>query len=227
MSYFDLFENQPDQLKVHILTSDHTFPPVESADEHGLLAIGGDLSVARLEEAYKRGIFPWYDASQPVLWWSPDPRMVLYPDNLKISKSMTQVLKKELFRVSFNQEFHQVIMECSRIRRPGQDTTWITPGMQTAYLELHRAGLAYSVEVWQNQELVGGLYGIYLKEKQVFCGESMFSKVSNASKFGFIRWIDRLKEEKVKLVDCQVYTPHLESLGGEEISRKDFMKYLE
>lgn len=211
---------------MHILTSDHTFPPVDLADEHGLLAVGGDLSVARLTEAYRRGIFPWYDASQPVLWWSPDPRMVLYPEKLKISKSMRQVLRKDLFRVSFNQNFQEVIGECSNMKRAGQDTTWITPEMEAAYLGLHHAGLAFSVEVWQDEQMVGGLYGIYLKEKQVFCGESMFSKVSNASKFGFIKWIHRLKEEGVKLVDCQVYTPHLESLGGEEISRREFMKYL-
>lgn len=140
---------------------------------------------------------------------------------------MRQVFRKDLFRVSFNQNFEQVVSECSNVKRAGQDSTWITPEMGAAYLELHRAGLAYSVEVWQDKQLVGGLYGVYLKEKQVFCGESMFSKVSNASKIGFIKWIQRLKEEGVKLVDCQVYTPHLESLGGEEISRKEFTKYLE
>lgn len=200
---------------------------MDSADEHGLLAIGGDLSVARLTEAYNRGIFPWYDSSQPVLWWSPDPRMVLFPENLKISKSMRQLLRKKPFTVSFNKDFQKVIEECSKIKRAGQDSTWITAEMKAAYLALHHEGLAYSVEVWQGMELVGGLYGIYLKEKRVFCGESMFSKISNASKFGFIKWVEKLMEDGLKLIDCQVYTPHLESLGAEEISRKKFMKYLE
>ncbi|GHA44837.1 leucyl/phenylalanyl-tRNA--protein transferase [Salinimicrobium marinum] len=202
------------------------FPPVEAADEQGLLAVGGELSVARLKEAYIQGIFPWYDASQPVLWWSPDPRMVLFPEKLKVSKSMKQLLKKNAFEVTFNQHFDAVITACSEMKRDGQDGTWITSEMKEAYLEFHRSGLAFSVEVWQEDFLAGGLYGIYLRDKQVFCGESMFTKVSNASKFGFIKLIEKLRTENIQLIDCQVYTPHLESLGAEEIPRKDFLMYL-
>ncbi|MFO8147621.1 MAG: leucyl/phenylalanyl-tRNA--protein transferase [Gillisia sp.] len=203
-----------------------SFPPVENANEDGLLAIGGDLSVKRLLDAYNRGIFPWYEASQPVMWWSPDPRMVLFPEKLKISKSMKQVLRQDSFRVTFNQDFEAVINKCAAVKRDGQRGTWITSEMQEAYLELFHLGIVQSVEVWQNKELVGGLYGIYLKEKKVFCGESMFATVSNASKFGFIKWVEQLKLEGVKLIDCQVYTAHLESLGAEEISRKEFLEFL-
>ena len=203
-----------------------SFPPVEKANEDGLLAIGGDLSVKRLLDAYNHGIFPWYEASQPVMWWSPDPRMVLFPEKLKISKSMKQVLRQDSFRVTFNQDFEAVINECAAIKRGGQNGTWITADMKKAYLELFHLGIVKSVEVWQNGELVGGLYGIYLKDKKVFCGESMFSKVSNASKLGFIKWVEQLKLEGVKLIDCQVYTAHLESLGAEEIPRKNFLEFL-
>ncbi|MGM1056086.1 MAG: leucyl/phenylalanyl-tRNA--protein transferase [Bacteroidota bacterium] len=203
-----------------------SFPPVENANEDGLLAIGGDLSVKRLLDAYNRGIFPWYEASQPVMWWSPDPRMVLFPEKLKISKSMKQVLRQDSFRVTFNQDFEAVINKCAAVKRDGQRGTWITSEMQEAYLELFHLGIVQSVEVWQNKELVGGLYGIYLKEKKVFCGESMFATVSNASKFGFIKWVEQLKLEGVKLIDCQIYTAHLESLGAEEISRKEFLEFL-
>lgn len=211
---------------MHILTPEIPFPPVEKADEHGLLAVGGELTVSRLTEAYRQGIFPWYENGQPVLWWSPDPRMVLFPHKLKISKSMRQILKKEPFQVTYNRCFEKVILSCSHVKRAGQQDTWITPAMQAAYLELHKKGLAVSVEVWKNNELAGGLYGIYLKEKQVFCGESMFSKVSNASKYGFIKWVEKLRIAGIKIIDCQVYTPHLESLGAEEISREEFMEVL-
>ena len=211
---------------MHFLRPGEKFPPLEAADEQGLLAIGGELTVDRLAYAYYHGIFPWYDASQPVLWWSPDPRMVLFPEKLKISKSMKQLLRKDAFEVSFNRNFEEVITACSEIKREGQSGTWITPEMKQAYLQLHEMGLAYSVEVWEEGLLVGGLYGIYLKDKQVFCGESMFTKVSNASKFGFIKLVEKLKKENLKLIDCQVYTPHLESLGAEEISRKRFLRFL-
>ncbi|MGB8374057.1 MAG: leucyl/phenylalanyl-tRNA--protein transferase [Salegentibacter sp.] len=212
---------------MYFLKPNEEFPPLAYADEQGLLAIGGELSVERLLRAYERGIFPWYDESQPLLWWCPDPRMVLFPHKLKVSKSMKSLLRKEAFGVTYNQDFEGVIGNCAEIRRKGQHGTWITPGIKQAYLDLHRLGIAVSVEVWQDNRLVGGLYGIYLKEKKVFCGESMFTKVSNASKYGFIKLVEKLRENGVELIDCQVYTAHLESLGAEEIPREDFLKYLE
>lgn len=202
------------------------FPPVETADEDGLLAIGGELSVERLIDAYNHGIFPWYDASQPVLWWSPDPRMVLFPQKLKVSKSMKKLILNNAFEVTFNRDFKAVIENCANIWRQGQSGTWITEEIQKAYLELHRLGIAHSVEVWDGNHLVGGLYGIYLKDKKVFCGESMFATVSNASKYGFIKLVEKLREEGVELIDCQIYSAHLESLGAEEISRKEFLRFL-
>ncbi len=202
------------------------FPPVEFANPDGLLAMGGDLSVERLLDAYNHGIFPWYDSSEPILWWSPDPRMVLFPENLKVSKSMRQLIKKEVFQVTYNQDFMAVIENCAVIKRDGQNGTWITQQIKDAYLKLHHLGIVQSVEVWQNDELVGGLYGIYLKEKKVFCGESMFAKVSNASKYGFIKYVRKLKAEGVSLIDCQIYTEHLNSLGATEIPRKEFLDYL-
>lgn len=202
------------------------FPPVEMANIDGLLAIGGDLSVKRLLDAYNNGIFPWYEESQPVMWWSPDPRMVLFPEKLKISKSMRQLIKKNTFRVTYDTNFEAVIRNCAAIGRDGQNGTWITGRMEEAFLELHRLGIAHSVEVWQEHMLVGGLYGIYLEDKKIFCGESMFSKVSNASKFGFIRYVEKLRDQGVKLIDCQVHTEHLESLGAEEISREEFLNFI-
>lgn len=211
---------------MHFLKAYENFPPVETADSDGLLAAGGDLSVRRLQEAYKRGIFPWYDASQPVLWWSPDPRMVLFPEKLKVSKSMRQLLKKEVFKVTFNGDFDSVIRNCASIKREGQNGTWITAEIQEAYRKLNELGMAISVEVWKDENLSGGLYGIYLKEKNVFCGESMFARESNASKYGFIKLVQKLRDEGVKLIDCQIYTDHLASLGAEEIPREQFLKFL-
>ena len=208
------------------LPSQSSFPPVHLADEDGLMAIGGNLSEELLLEAYHRGIFPWYDSSQPILWWSPHPRMVLFPEKLKVSKSMRQLIRRQTFRVTFNKDFAAVIAACSSVPRKDQDGTWITEEMQKAYIRLHHRGWAHSVEVWQEEQLVGGLYGIYLKDKKIFCGESMFSRVSNASKFGFIKWVEKLKEEGVRLIDCQVHTAHLESLGAEEIPRAEFLKFL-
>ncbi len=196
------------------------------ANPDGLLAIGGNLSVKRLLDAYCSGIFPWYEESQPVLWYSPDPRMVLFPHKLKVSKSMKQVLRKKPFRVTFNQNFEAVIHNCSTAPRDGQTGTWITEDLNEAFLKLHRLDIAQSVEVWEDEILVGGLYGIYLKEKGVFCGESMFTKVSNASKYGFIALVEKLKGEGLRIIDCQVYTNHLDSLGAEEIPRKIFLQYL-
>ncbi|MDX1753674.1 MAG: leucyl/phenylalanyl-tRNA--protein transferase [Salinimicrobium sediminis] len=211
---------------MQFLSPNDPFPSVEEASEEGLLAVGGGLSPQRLLDAYSRGIFPWYDSSQPVLWWSPDPRMVLFPENLKIFRSMKQLLKKEVFKVTFDKAFSEVVDHCATIKRDGQNGTWITPEMKQAYLQLHEMGVARSVEVWQDGKLVGGLYGIYLKEKQIFCGESMFAKVSNASKYGFIHLVQKLQEEDLKIIDCQIYTPHLESLGAEEIPRTEFLKFL-
>ncbi|MGS2762388.1 leucyl/phenylalanyl-tRNA--protein transferase [Sinomicrobium sp. M5D2P9] len=201
------------------------FPPVSLASEDGFIAIGGDLSAERLMLAYRSGIFPWFDKDGPILWWSPDPRMVLFPEELKVSKSMRKILDREVFTVTFNQDFRSVIRACAEIKRTGQDDTWITDDMIEAYCHLHTLGHAKSVEVWQGKTLAGGLYGIDLGN--VFCGESMFSRKSNASKAGFITLVEKLKKEKYKLLDCQVYTSHLASLGAREITRGAFMQILE
>ncbi|MCK7589182.1 leucyl/phenylalanyl-tRNA--protein transferase [Subsaxibacter sp. CAU 1640] len=198
------------------------FPDVSFATEDGLLAFGGDLSPERLLLAYRKGIFPWFNEEEPILWWSPDPRFVLFPENLKVSKSMRQVMRNKDFVVTVNKDFQSVISECAKAKRYGQDSTWITDGMQEAYLKLHQLGYAKSIEVWLDDDLVGGLYGVDTGNG-VFCGESMFSKVSNASKVGFISFI---QNTNYKLIDCQVYTEHLESLGAEEISREKFLNYL-
>lgn len=209
---------------MHILGKKILFPPVETADENGLLAIGGDLSPERLILAYKSGIFPWFNEGEPVIWYSPPERMVLFPKDLKVSKSMEKVLKSANFRISFNEHFAEVIHHCKTIDRPGQQGTWITREMQKAYIALHELGYAKSVEVWQEDRLVGGLYGIDLGH--IFTGESMFSLVSNASKVAFIYLNQILKEHNYLLLDCQVYNEHLASLGAVEISRDVFMQYL-
>lgn len=211
---------------MYFIGPEQKFPPVELADEDGFLAVTRELSIDRILEAYHLGIFPWYSEGQPVLWWSPDPRMVLFPEELKISKSMRPYLNKNKFQVTFNQDFEAVIDHCGKVFRKGQDGTWITPEIKRSYLELHRMGIAISAEVWDNDNLVGGLYGIYLREKKLFCGESMFANVSNASKFGFIKMVQKLQEEDVRLIDCQVYTDHLASLGAQEIPREEFLSYL-
>jgi len=198
------------------------FPDVSEASPEGVLAIGGDLSVDRLLLAYKSGIFPWFDADDPIVWWSPDPRFVLFPEKLKVSKSMRQVLRNSDFEVTVNKDFKTVITECSKMKRNGQAGTWITESMINAYVDLQSQGYAKSVEVWQNHKLVAGLYGVDLGNG-VFCGESMFTKVSNGSKVGFITFI---QNTNYKLIDCQVYTNHLESLGAEEVSRNRFLEYL-
>lgn len=207
---------------MHILTDKIEFPDVETATKDGLLAIGGDLSVERLLLAYKKGVFPWFEIDQPILWWSPDPRFVLYPENLKVSKSMRKLFRQSKFEVTYNQAFYQVIEHCAAISRKDQDGTWITQHMIQAYSKLHELGFAKSVEVWENDQLVGGLYGIDLKNG-VFCGESMFAKVSNASKYGFISFV---QQSKYKLIDCQIHTDHLESLGAKHIARSKFIKLL-
>lgn len=207
-----------------MLNEELWFPPVENALEDGLLAIGGDLNVERLKLAYHSGIFPWYNDDELPMWWCPDPRFVLFPDELKVSKSMKQVFKKELFEFRTNTSFGQVIRNCRQTFREGQEGTWITDEIVAAYNELHKMGDAHSAEAWQDGELVGGLYGIRIGK--MFFGESMFSHVSNASKFAFISYVQQLKQEGVVLVDCQVYTEHLESLGAGMIPRQLFMEYL-
>ncbi|AXP80286.1 Leucyl/phenylalanyl-tRNA--protein transferase [Mariniflexile rhizosphaerae] len=207
---------------MHYLTQDIKFPDVTEASPDGLLAIGGDLSEARLIQAYKQGIFPWFNEGEPLLWWSPNPRFVLFPEKLKVSKSMKQVLKNKGYVVTVNKDFRAVITACSKAKRDGQAGTWITNDMIEAYVKLHDLGYAKSVEVWDKDKLIGGFYGIDLNNG-VFCGESMFAKISNASKVAFITFI---QNTHYKLIDCQVYTNHLESLGAENISRDLFLEYL-
>ncbi len=268
----------------HILKDNEPFPPAQQATEEGIVAIGGDLSPARLLSAYRQGIFPWFNDDEPVIWWSPDPRMVLFPDELKVSKSMAKLIKKQAFSVSYNQNFREVITQCSQVPRAEQDGTWITQDMIEAYCQLHQLGHALSVEVWQHKQLVGGLYGIDLgnqnndssvnsnhsnfqnglklesqavldtdcesmkhrgaqcinntraprqaeksassAKSKLFCGESMFSKVSNASKFAFISLVQKLQVQGYDLIDCQLHTDHLASLGAREVSREAFLSYL-
>lgn len=210
-------------LSMHFLSHNIEFPNVNEATPEGLLAVGGDLSVERLLLAYKHGIFPWYSSDEPILWWSPNPRFVLFPEKLKVSKSMNQILRNKDFTVTVNKVFREVITACSKIKRNGQTDTWITNPMIEAYTNLHELGYAKSVEVWDEDKLIGGLYGVDLNNG-VFCGESMFSKVSNASKIAFITFI---QNTNYKLIDCQVYTNHLESLGAEEIPRETFLQFLQ
>lgn len=197
---------------------------MEEALSDGLLAMGGDLSLQRLLLAYRNGIFPWYEDEVP-LWWAPNPRFVLFPQQLKVSKSMRNIIKKETFRYTYNQHFREVIENCQKINRQDQDGTWITEDVKNAYIDLHKKGYAFSGEAWQEGKLVGGLYGVKLGK--VYFGESMFSKLSNASKFAFIQLVQQLMEEGIKLIDCQVYTGHLESLGAEMIERKAFQRMLQ
>ncbi len=200
------------------------FPPVEQANEDGLLAIGGDLRSERLLLAYRSGIFPWFNEEDPICWWSPNPRFVLFPTEIKISKSMQQVFRKKIFHFKTNTAFEEVITNCQQAYREGQAGTWITDEMKAAYINLHRQGYAHSAEAWQNDKLVGGLYGIRMGN--VFFGESMFSHVSNASKFAFISYVQQLQKENVQLIDCQLHTQHLESLGAQMIQREQFIKLL-
>jgi leucyl/phenylalanyl-tRNA--protein transferase len=209
---------------MHLLSDALYFPPVSTASTEGILAVGGNLSSERLLLAYKSGIFPWFNPGEPILWWAPKSRMVLYFDELVVSKSMRNVLNRNDFKVTFNQDFRAVISNCSSINREGQQGTWISQEMIEAYCKLNELGISKSVEVWQDNELVGGLYGVDLGT--IFSGESMFSKVSNASKVAFIALANLLKNENYKLLDCQVYNEHLESLGCREIDRDYFMELL-
>jgi leucyl/phenylalanyl-tRNA--protein transferase len=210
-------------MPLFVLEKELFFPPVHLSEPDGLLAMGGDLSPERLLLAYRNGIFPWYEG-EPILWWCPDPRFVLFPDNLKISRSMQTLFKKNYFEFSTNTAFKEVIHNCKQTKRPGQSGTWITNEVEKAYINMHRLGYAHSAEAWKDGILIGGLYGIKLGK--VFFGESMFSGESNASKFAFIKYVQQLKQEGIELIDCQVYTGHLESLGARMITRENFVSRL-
>lgn len=202
------------------------FPPSEWAldEPNGLLAVGGDLSVSRLLAAYRRGLFPWYNPGEPILWWSPDPRAVLFPDELKISRSLRKTLRKGVFEVRLDTAFEQVIQACAAPR--GEDRgTWLDESMQAAYIQLHEEGYAHSAEAWFKGELVGGLYGVAIGK--IFFGESMFSRQSDASKVAFIHFVHTLKAMDFQLVDCQVSSAHLSSLGARDIPRDEFISYLD
>ena len=198
----------------------YDFPEINISDTNGLLAIGGNLSLGTLVNAYKKGIFPWYNPGETIQWYSPDPRFVLFPDKIKISHSMRNVLNKHLFKFMVDKAFNQVIHYCRTAKRNEDPGTWISDEIEMAYNNLFKKGFAHSAEAWQNNELVGGLYGVLIGK--VFFGESMFANKSNASKFAFINWVNVLQKNGIELIDCQVYSPHLESLGAEFISRNQF-----
>lgn len=205
------------------LSDNLAFPDVHHANQHGILAVGGDLSIERLKLAYRNGIFPWYSEGEPIVWYSPDPRMVIYPEDLRVSKSMRQLINSKKYTVTFNRAFESVISNCKSIdrSRQGEHSTWITNEMKEAYIALYHFGTAKSVEVWDGDTLIGGLYGVEVGN--VFCGESMFSKASNASKLALIELI---RQKEYTLIDCQVYNPHLATLGAKEINREAFLKFL-
>ncbi|MCP5109129.1 MAG: leucyl/phenylalanyl-tRNA--protein transferase [bacterium] len=212
-------------MPIFLLSEDITFPPAEMADPEGIVAVGGDLSPPRLLNAYASGIFPWYSEGEPILWWSPPIRMVLFPEEIHISRSMKRLLNKKPphFQLTVDRHFPKVIENC-RAPRKNQPGTWITPEMRSAYTRLHELGYAHSVEVWQDRELVGGIYGISLGK--CFFGESMFSKKSNASKFVFIKLAQQLVKMEFLMLDCQVPSQHLVTLGAGEIPRHDFLALL-
>jgi len=212
-------------MAIYFLEADAPFPSEDLMDADGLIAVSETLDLQRLRNAYDSGIFPWYNEGELVQWWCPNPRFVLFPSDLKVSSSMRKILRLGVFDISFNQDFASVISACAAVERKGQSGTWITDEMKACYIQLHQEGRAESVEVWLEGELVGGLYGI--RTGHVFCGESMFSKVSNASKAGFIRWVEHLQLQGVTLIDCQVYTEHLASLGAHEMSRTAFLEWLQ
>ena len=211
-------------MPVFELTNEIIFPPPELAEENGLLAVGGDLSESRVLLAYSMGIFPWYSEEDPLLWWSPDPRLVLFPKELKLSRSLRQIINKETFRVTLDTAFEQIIRTCSEVHNNEDGGTWITEEMIESYTALHRSGYSHSVECWLGDELAGGLYGVSLGS--AFFGESMFAKESNASKVAFAALVKQLTKWDFDLIDCQVTTPHLMSLGAHEIPRSEFMELL-
>ena len=200
------------------------FPPPHFAEKSGLLAVGGDLSPKRLLAAYQEGIFPWYSEDDPILWWSPDPRLVLYPNDLIVSKSLKKFLKKNKFHITMDKAFEDVITSCASIRTEKGEGTWIVSEMKSGYVKLFKSGYAHSVEVWLGKKLVGGLYGIAIG--QCFFGESMFSRETNASKVAFVHLVAFLKDHSFKLIDCQVRTEHLMRFGAKEIPRTQFLKHL-
>ena len=202
----------------------YDFPDVNSANENGLVAVGGNLSFGTLMNAYSKGIFPWYNPGEIIQWFSPDPRFVLFPEKIKISHSMRSVFNKHLFKFTVDKAFRGVVQNCRYVKRTAGEGTWISDEIEAAYNNLFERGFAHSAEAWQDNKLVGGLYGVMIGK--VFFGESMFAIKSNASKFAFIKWVDLLQKNSIELVDCQVYTPHLESMGAEFISRKEFNKLL-
>jgi leucyl/phenylalanyl-tRNA--protein transferase len=206
-----------------LLTDELEFPDYSKTNKYGIIAMGGDLSKDRLKLAYEKGIFPWFNPDEPILWWFPNPRFVLFPEDLHVSKSMRKILRDEIFQFTENQAFEEVMRNCGEIKRKGQKGTWISEEMIQGYLELHKEGLAKSIEVWQDGALVGGFYGV--EGKKIFCGESMFAKVSNASKAGFIQFVQKYKE-RYELIDCQYYSEHLASLGACEILAEEFLTYL-
>ncbi|MDR9398733.1 leucyl/phenylalanyl-tRNA--protein transferase [Salibacter sp.] len=211
--------------QIHFLSGELKFPPVDLADAEGILAMGGDVSPQRVLLAYQKGIFPWYSDETPILWWAPDPRFVLYPENYKTSKSLRQVMRKKQFTVTFDHAFEEVINKCQNVPRAGQDGTWITDELKETFCEIHRLGFSHSVEVWQDGELVGGLFGTSLG--RAYFGESMFSLVSNASKVGFATLVPQLINRGIKLIDCQVYTDHLSRFGALNIPRSKYSEHLE
>ncbi len=201
------------------------FPPIDQAKSSGLLAVGGNLSTTRILSAYKQGIFPWYDENAPIMWWSPDPRCVLIPSELKISRSLQKAINKNPYQITFNHAFENVIKACASVPRPGQSGTWLLPEMIEAYSQLHAMGHAHSVEAWEDGKLVGGLYGIILGK--VFFGESMFHTRDNASKIAFVHFVKHLQEKDFKLIDCQQTSSHMLKMGAKEISRKQFSALLQ
>ena len=211
-------------MPVFVIDKELYFPPPHLAEPDGLLAIGGDLSPERLLLAYRMGIFPWYEGEH-ILWWSPDPRFVLFPGELKVNRTIKRLQKKQAFEFTINKSFAEVIRHCRKITRPGQEGTWITEEMEKAFNRMHELGYAHSAEVWLDNELVGGLYGIRLGN--VFFGESMFSRISNASRFAFVQYVQLLQSEGVRLIDCQVYTEYLESMGARMITGKEFLSLLD
>ncbi len=200
------------------------FPPHELAEPGGLLAYGGDLSITRLLSAYQQGIFPWYEDGSPILWWSPDPRLILEPGRLKISRSLRKTLRKKNFEIRSDTSFEEVINACATVRLKNGEGTWITKEMEHAYNQLHELGYAHSVEVWENDQLVGGLYGVYIG--RCFFGESMFMKTKDASKVALVALVAQAREWEIHFIDCQVTTNHLISLGAQEVSRREFLRRL-
>ena len=213
-------------MPIHYITNKaEDFPSPEKADANGIVAIGGDMKPDRVLNAYKKGIFPWFSPWDPIMWWSPDPRFVLFPDELKVSKSMRPYFNQNKFKITFDTHFNEVVTACAKSNRKGEVGTWINKEIKTVFSEFHQSGLAHSIEVWENDKLVGGLYGLSLGS--MFFGESMFSQVPNASKFGFITLVNWLKLKNFTLIDCQVHTDHLGSLGAKGIPRKKFLELLE